>query len=139
MPVSSAAFYETYSLYRNALKFDKSKPYTYETWSRLDPSYKCAALYCNFFEQITLAWYKVATTWNSDVDGVEEVHKYLLKNVSAAFWKKVELDTLNIRTHLLGVNKQFYKDEKMHSVLSAFEFSGHYHLRSIALSENRTA
>jgi hypothetical protein len=92
MPVSSAAFYETYSLYRNALKFDKSKPYTYETWSRLDPSYKCAALYCNFFEQITLAWYKVATTWNSDVDGVEEVHKYLLKNV-----KKIEEDRRRFR------------------------------------------
>ena len=44
---------------------------------------------------------------NDNTGGVQ----YILKGVNAAFWKKVELDVLNIRTHLLGINKQFYKDE----------------------------
>jgi hypothetical protein len=37
--------------------------------------------------------------------------QYILKGVNAAFWKKVELDVINIRTHLLAVNKMFYKNE----------------------------
>jgi hypothetical protein len=44
---------------------------------------------------------------NDNTGGVQ----YILKGVDAAFWKKVELDVINIRTHLLGVNKMFYKDE----------------------------
>lgn len=37
--------------------------------------------------------------------------QYILKNVNAAFWKKIEQDTLNIRVYLLSINKQFYKSE----------------------------
>jgi hypothetical protein len=37
--------------------------------------------------------------------------QYILKNVDAVFWKKVELDVLNIRTYLLSVNKHFYANE----------------------------
>jgi hypothetical protein len=44
---------------------------------------------------------------NNNTGGVQ----YILKNMTSAFWKKVEVDTLNIRTHLLAVNKMFYKDE----------------------------
>jgi hypothetical protein len=44
---------------------------------------------------------------NDNTGGVQ----YILKGVNATFWKKVEVDVLNIRTHLLGINKQFYKDE----------------------------
>lgn len=44
---------------------------------------------------------------NDNTGGVQ----YVLKNINSSFWKKVEVDTLNIRTHLLGINKQFYKDE----------------------------
>jgi len=50
---------------------------------------------------------EIAVENNNNTGGVQ----YILKNVSSSFWKKVEVDTLNIRTHLLGVNKQFYKDE----------------------------
>lgn len=44
---------------------------------------------------------------NNNCGGVQ----YILKNVSSSFWKKVELDAMNIRIHLLAVNKQFYKNE----------------------------
>lgn len=44
---------------------------------------------------------------NSNTGGVQ----YILKNVDAEFWKKVERDVLLIRTHLLAFNKEFFKDE----------------------------
>lgn len=44
---------------------------------------------------------------NSNTGGVQ----YILKNVDAAFWKKVEEDVLKIRVHLQHVNKEFFKDE----------------------------
>lgn len=50
---------------------------------------------------------EIAIENNNNTGGVQ----YILKNVSSAFWKKVEVDTLNIRTHLLGINRQFYKNE----------------------------
>lgn len=74
-------FYDTYKMYCNYIGYDKSKPYSYETWMKLDNSRKCAALYCQFYFEITLAWYKVSTSWNTEAEGVEEIHKYLLKNV----------------------------------------------------------
>lgn len=37
--------------------------------------------------------------------------QYILKNVDAAFWKKVEHDTLAIRMYLLALNKYFYESE----------------------------
>lgn len=37
--------------------------------------------------------------------------QYLLKNIDAAFWQKVYNDCAIIRSHLLGVNKQFFKNE----------------------------
>lgn len=44
---------------------------------------------------------------NNNTGGVQ----YILKNVSSDFWKKVEKDTLAIRTYLLNMNKVFYKSE----------------------------
>lgn len=44
---------------------------------------------------------------NNNIGGVQ----YILKNLNAKFWKKVENDIISIRVHLLKVNKEFYKDE----------------------------
>lgn len=44
---------------------------------------------------------------NSNTGGVQ----YILKNVDASFWKKVEEDVLKIRVHLQQVNREFFKDE----------------------------
>jgi hypothetical protein len=44
---------------------------------------------------------------NSNTGGVQ----YILKNIDASFWKKVEKDVLLIRTHLLNFNKEFFKNE----------------------------
>ena len=37
--------------------------------------------------------------------------QYILKNINADFWKKVEQDVLKIRMYLLNINKQFFKNE----------------------------
>jgi hypothetical protein len=37
--------------------------------------------------------------------------QYLLKNIDAAYWKKVMDDTITIRQHLLSVNREFFIDE----------------------------
>lgn len=44
---------------------------------------------------------------NNNTGGVQ----YILKNVNAEFWKKVEKDVLAIRRHLLQVNREFFKSE----------------------------
>lgn len=44
---------------------------------------------------------------NNNTGGVQ----YILKNIDADFWKKVEQDVLKIRMYLLNINKQFFKNE----------------------------
>ena len=44
---------------------------------------------------------------NDNIGGVQ----YILKNINADFWRKVEKDIISIRTHLMDVNKQFYESE----------------------------
>lgn len=44
---------------------------------------------------------------NSNTGGVQ----YILKNIDANFWKKVEKDVLKIRTHLQEVNREFFESE----------------------------
>lgn len=44
---------------------------------------------------------------NNNTGGVQ----YILKNVDAEFWKKIETDVISIRKHLLAVNKEFFESE----------------------------
>lgn len=44
---------------------------------------------------------------NDNTGGVQ----YILKNIDASFWKKIEQDVISIRTYFQEVNKEFYKDE----------------------------
>ena len=44
---------------------------------------------------------------NNNTGGVQ----YILKNMNASFWKKIQEDVISIRLHLQNVNKEFYKDE----------------------------
>lgn len=39
--------------------------------------------------------------------------QYILKNMNSEFWKKVEKDVLAIRTYLLLINKEFFKNENV--------------------------
>lgn len=82
MPVytnSNSAFYKTYLMYKEYIGY--KKPYTYKQWMRLPDNFKAAALYVQFYDQITLAWYKKRTEWSIEEEGVEVINQYLIKNV----------------------------------------------------------
>lgn len=50
---------------------------------------------------------QIAIDNNNNTGGVQ----YILKNIKADFWKKIEKDVLLIRQHLLNVNSEFYENE----------------------------
>ena len=83
---SNSEFYNTYLLYREYIGYKEEL--SYRKWMRLPDRFKAAALYVQFYDQITLAWYKVKTNWSIEEEGVETVNQYLLKNV-----KKIEEDS----------------------------------------------
>ena len=81
----NSEFYNTYLLYREYIGYKKA--FSYKRWMRLPKRFKAAALYVQFYDQITLAWYKVKTKWSIEEEGVETINQYLIKNV-----KKIEDD-----------------------------------------------
>ena len=75
----SSEFYKTYLLYREYIGYKKE--YSYRKWCSLPEEYKVAALYVQFYNEITLAWYKTKTQWSLEIEGVEIINQYLTKNV----------------------------------------------------------
>lgn len=75
----SNAFSETNSLFRDYLQY--KSPYSYIEWMALAQEKKAAALFVQFYEQITLAWFKVKSFYTPDEDGVTCMMQYLMKNV----------------------------------------------------------
>ena len=71
--------HETRYLFENGL--DCEFPLSYDEWMSLDIEYKAAALYVQYFNQITLAWNKVKSFYADEVLGVETMIQYLEKNV----------------------------------------------------------
>lgn len=72
-------FYTTRNLFIAYTNY--TKPLSYDEWLKSADESKSAILYCQFFEQITLAWYKLKSVYSSESDGVSEVLQYLNKNV----------------------------------------------------------
>jgi hypothetical protein len=87
---SNSEFYKTYLLYREYIGYEKEL--SYSRWLRLPDRFKAAALYVQFYDQITLAWYKCKTEWSIEEEGVETINQYLMKNV-----KKIEEDSKRFR------------------------------------------
>lgn len=75
----SNAFYTTRDLFNNYMHYDS--PLSYEQWLAIADDNKAAYLYVRFFDQITLAWYKVKSFYTLEEDAVSTVLQYLLKNV----------------------------------------------------------
>lgn len=78
-PNSANPFYETKVMFRDALGIYESL--SYEEWLAFEPQDKAAALYVNFYSQITFAWYKCRSFYGLEEDGVSTVLQYLQKNV----------------------------------------------------------
>lgn len=61
---------------------DYHDPLSYDEWVAIPNDHKAAVLFCQFYDQITLAWYKLVSDYVSEADGIEEIMQYLNKNVT---------------------------------------------------------
>jgi len=71
-------FATTYTLFYNYLTLEF--PITFDTWISLEESDRAAALYVNFYKEISLAWYKNRFSYVEEEEGVSTVLQYLIKN-----------------------------------------------------------
>ena len=73
-------FVETKNLIRSYIEY--TSPLSFEQWAAIADDQKAAVLYLQFFDQITLAWYKADSMCRGCAeDGVSTVLQYLQKNV----------------------------------------------------------
>lgn len=75
----SSAFNETKKLFTNYIGYNR--PLSYSEWLAVADDSKAAVLFVQFYEQITLAWFKSKSFFVLEEDGVETVLQYLVKNV----------------------------------------------------------
>lgn len=73
------AFNETRNLFSRFTQY--TKPLSYEEWMEVPSSSKAAVLFVQFFDEITLAWYKTKSFFVEEELGVETMVQYLEKNV----------------------------------------------------------
>lgn len=74
-------FREAYIRFYNSLGIEKY-PITFQTWSNLSEDLRGIALYVNFYEQVTLAWYKAKQAYrvnHDECDGVSNLLHRLQK------------------------------------------------------------
>lgn len=69
----------TYNSFKSFIGY--SKPLSFDEWSALSDDSKAAALYVQFYDQISLAWYKTRSFYTPEEDGVSTCLQYLMKNV----------------------------------------------------------
>lgn len=96
-------------------------PTTYEEWMACDESDKAAILYVQFYDQITLAWYKTKSFYTLEEDGVSTVLQYLMKNVpviekaesrfSAPYIYRVAYNCLYCICHDIKIDRERFEKE----------------------------
>lgn len=72
-------FVTTRNLFRDYLNY--SEPLSYAEWLLTNDDSKAAVLFVQFFDQITLAWYKTRSFYAMEEEAVETALQYLMKNV----------------------------------------------------------
>lgn len=75
----SNAFRETRNLFINYTNY--TRPLSYVEWVATPEDHKAAVLYVQFYEQITLAYYKTKSFFVVEEDAVSTILQYLVKNV----------------------------------------------------------
>lgn len=75
----TSAFSETRKMFINSTLY--SEPLTYQQWMESPDCWKAALLFVQFYDQITLAWYKTKSFFAEEEDGVSTMMQYLIKNV----------------------------------------------------------
>ena len=122
----SNEFYETRNLFRTAVGYNR--PLSYDEWSAVADDHKVAVLYCQYFDQIVMAWYKSKSFYASEEEGVETVIQYLMKNVpiiqdnssryKASYIYRVAYNCLYCISHDRMIDKQRFSMEVSNVVAS---------------------
>lgn len=73
------AFNETRNLFITSTGY--TRPLSYQEWMMIPSENKAAVLFVQFFDEITLAWYKTKSFFVVEEDGVSTMLQYLMKNV----------------------------------------------------------
>ena len=100
---------------------DYTSPLSFDEWVIVDDSSKAAVLYLQFYEQITLAWYKAKSNYGDENLGVSTILQYLEKNVpiikgdpkrfTANYIYRVAYNCLYCICHDIQRDKQAYQNE----------------------------
>ena len=75
----SNAFSETRNLFITSTGY--TRPLSYDEWNMVPSEHKAAVLFVQFYDEITLAWYKTKSFFVVEEDGVSTMLQYLMKNV----------------------------------------------------------
>ena len=83
-------FKDTYMMFKQAIDCYSYDLSSYYEWKQLPKSMRAAGLYVQFYEQITLAYYKNKKSYPfiEEETAVETVIQYLMKNVDKIIWQK---------------------------------------------------
>lgn len=73
------AFAETRKLFTSYTNY--TQPLSYDEWSAVADENKATVLFVQFYDEITLAWYKTKSFFVLEEDGVSTILQYLVKNV----------------------------------------------------------
>ena len=80
MNASANAFAAARDMFRDYTGY--TKPLTYEEFEELPHDHKAAVLFVQFYDQITLAWFKCKSLYADDENGVSTMLQYLMKQVN---------------------------------------------------------
>ena len=121
------AFIETKNLFISYLQY--TGPLSFEQWMDVPEDQKAAVLFVQFFDQITLAWYKAdSLRRGSAEDGVSTVLQYLQKNVpiigstpkkfTPAYIYRVAYNCLYCICHDIKRDKERFEFERTNIVIT---------------------
>lgn len=120
------AFNETRNLFITGTGY--TRPLSYEEWIMIPSEHKAAVLFVQFYDQITLAWYKTKSFFVLEEDGVSTMLQYLVKNVpliesdpkrfKPAYIYKVAYNCLYCISHDIKRDIERYENEVSNIVMS---------------------
>jgi len=116
----------TYNSFKSFLGYES--PLSFDEWSALADDSKAAALYVQFYDQITLAWFKTRSFYTTEEDGVSTCLQYLMKNVpvikakperfSASYVYRVAYNCMYCICHDIKRDRERYQLESSNIVIS---------------------
>lgn len=120
------AFKDTRNLFILGTRY--TTPLTFAEWKNIPRSQMSAVLFVQFYEEITLAWYKTRSFYTPEEDGVSTVCQYLEKNVdiilndpkrfSSSYIYKVAYNCLYCICHDIKRDRDRWENETSNIVIT---------------------